>query len=587
MTLLEQSLAAKHDIYFEDDDTEPGAEWASFLQKVREKTQQVPGVARAFSVGRKEGYPGGWSTDLESVSGGWGNKVPKDPLLTVMRRLDQSALMRELQEREQKRLGSAGETGASSRDRGGPSESNGGLADARGQKRFWKRNGHSVGSLESVTAYPPLAEAAKRKECQATADQLFMEGADRMLALLPAGLSLAKVFLQKTKLGSLGLGRTEKRQYAPELAFREERSATWSVVIDGESFPVWDGDEACIAAAVLDLYRLGPPWQVVASHQKGPSASYGALEAALQLFKLLLLSLKGLSVLGTKNQAIPAPLAPMVKALGKALGKSMSPKVFRGAIEAGLVLVTFCKGLKSPEGMEQALTVVSLLKYLPQLSLRLAQTRSWDDGKASNKPQKSVGAERLELTAKEVGKGKDISKSDVGTAISDAGSAKSDLGTAKPDVGTVNSDVGTAESDVGTAKSDVGTATSDVGVPKVDVGIVETDVGAAKTEVNGQGKLFAQQGEEEKAAAAEEVAYNYLSVSLAQETECQCLGEKLAATSVGLIFMEPEVREATLAGGSFFWWSNADEYECCNGQVENQKEMQSLALLLVALQSLL
>jgi hypothetical protein len=616
MTLLEQSLAAKHDIYFEDGDTAPGAEWASFLQKVREKTEQVPGVARAFSVGRKEGYPGGWFTGLESVSGGWGNKVPEDPLLKVMRRLDQSALMRELQESEQKRLRSAGETGASSTERGGPSESSGGLADAGGkpprQKRFWKRNGHSVGNLECVTGYPPLAEAAKRKECQATADQLFMEAADRMLALLPAGLSLAKVFSQKTKLG-----RTEKRQYAPELEFREERSAIWSVVIDGESFPVWDGDEACIAAAVLDLYRSGSPWQGVASHREGASASYGALEAALQLFELLLLSVKDLSALGTKNRAIPSPLAPLVKALGKPLGKSMSPKVFRGAIEAGLGLVAFCKGLNSPGGIKMALTVVSLLKYLPQLSLRLAQPRSWDDGKTSNKPQKSVGAERVEVATKEEGEGKDILKLDVGITKSDVGSAKSDLGnansdvgtakpdmgtaksnlsTAKPDVGTAKPDVGTAELDLGTAKldvgtanldvgtanldvgtanpdvgtanldvgsaklvvgaakSDVGTARSNVGVPKSDVGFVETDVGAAKTEVNGQGKLFAQQGEEEKAAAAEEVAYKCLSVSLAQEMECQCLGEKLAATAVGLVFMEPEVREATLAGGSIFWW---------------------------------
>jgi hypothetical protein len=98
MTLLNQELAAEHGIYFEDCDTEPGTEWTSFLRKSQEKIQQEPWLALAFSVDYKEGYPGGWSTGSESVPAGPGAEVPEDPNLKVMRRLDQGALVKRLQE---------------------------------------------------------------------------------------------------------------------------------------------------------------------------------------------------------------------------------------------------------------------------------------------------------------------------------------------------------------------------------------------------------------------------------------------------------------------------------------------------------
>jgi hypothetical protein len=198
MTLLNQKAAAELDLYFEDSDLEPGSEWATFLQKLREKTQDAPGLTPAFSVGYRADYPGGWATALESVSGSMEDEPAKDPLLRVMRRLDQGALVKRVQEEEQTRsesaLGEAESTGVST---GGVEETGANEGEKRGgskavrTNRVWKICKNSVGDIGSVNTYPPLETAARMRRSVAP-DQLYTEAAGRMLALLGGELGTAE-----------------------------------------------------------------------------------------------------------------------------------------------------------------------------------------------------------------------------------------------------------------------------------------------------------------------------------------------------------------------------------------------------------
>lgn len=99
--------------------------------------------------------------------------------------------------------------------------------------------------------------------------------------------------------------------------------------------------------------------------------------------------------------------------------------------------------------------------------------------------------------------------------------------------------VGTSKSDLGGVYAAVSPGKSDVGDVKTDVGNVKTDVGAARMRV---------EDVEGKSAAADEAPYEYLEGALACEPECQSLGEKLAVTTVWVVFSDPEIPGLTSAG---------------------------------------
>jgi hypothetical protein len=488
MMLLNQKAAAELDLYFEDSDLEPGSEWATFLQKLQEKTQNPPGLTPAFSVGYRAGYPGGWATALESVSGGVEDEPAKDPLLKVMRRLDQGALVKRLQGEERTRSESVLEEAESSGDPTGGAEETGanevgvrGDSKAVHRDRVWKRCKNSVGDIGSVNTYPPLGKAARMRQSLAP-DQLYMEAANRMLALLLGGPGTAE---------NEG-GIRQRMKDACEIEFQEERPTMWQVVIDGEEVNVWEGEKASIATAVLDLCGLPPPWRI-----GDPATCYRTLEPALRLYHLLVVATKELVVARASNRAVPGPLAPLVKHLGRSTGKCLSPKVFRAAAEAGLALIVFCKGFTSLGGLEQALGVASLLRYSPQLSTRLVRP----PGKGA---QKDASGGESKAAVKGWAKGKAV-------------------------VGTTTSNSNTANSREGTARIDE-ESTKRSGGEKVDDGLRE----------------------EERAAAAEEAAFVLIEGSLVHEAECLRLGGKLALTAAEVVFGEPEVRGVTLAGVAQF-----------------------------------
>jgi hypothetical protein len=259
--------------------------------------------------------------------------------------------------------------------------------------------------------------------------------------------------------------------------YREERPTMWQVAIDGEEVNVWQGEEAGIATAVLDLYALLPPWQI-----EEPAICYRTLEAALRLYHLLVVATMKLVAAGASNWAVPGPLAPLVKHLGRSTGKCLSPKVFRAAAEAGLAIVVLCKGFTSVEGLEQAFGVVSLLRYSPQRSTRLVRPLGSGTGKGS---QKDVSGGELKAAVKDGAKGKAV---------------------------------------VGTSTSNPQTATSGGGTDKSDE--------QSTRMIGGHDGLR----EEEKAAAAEEAAFVFLGTSLVPEAECLRLGGKLALTAAEVVF---------------------------------------------------
>jgi hypothetical protein len=586
MTLLNQELAAKHGIYFEDCDTEPGTEWASFLRKSQDKIQQEPWLTLAFSIDYKEGYPGGWSTGSKSVPAGPGVEAPEDPLLKVMRRLDQGALVKRLREGASKdscpvedvevggcatevargRVGSelpnvkgggmealikvggkdevrieeggggsqavgergenempvverggnigpneeegvVGEAGASVLDVQTGSEENsntswasvGGIkvtsdivesveegeADRDERQHFWTRNEQeSVGDLDdgALALGLTLAPTALVKmQLQSQADQLFARELRRLVHSIPAWLETAVENLN----GTSGL----KLKY--------HREAIRSVVFIGELVDAWEGDEASVASCVLELYGVPSSWNVHSlPRPKGPVAHSEALEAALQLYTLILIATTGVWVIGADNRALPAPLVPLVKAVGKPLGKGMSPGFFRPAAEAAVALVELCKGSTSPRGVQRALGVITLLKHAPHLSRHLVKPQKGGKAKAGGGSRLDGGDDKPKGAAEKKGK-----------AI------------------------------VGTSKTDVGREYTDVRPEKTDLGNVKTDMGDVKTDVSAE--RMRVEDVETKRAAADEAAYEYLEGALAFEQECQSLGEKLAVTAVWFVFNTP------------------------------------------------
>jgi hypothetical protein len=557
MTLLNQELAAKFGIYFEDCDTDPGTEWASFMQKSQEEIQQKPWLALAFSVDYKEGYPGGWSTGSESAPAGPGaasrlqegaskvscpvedlevaggaTEVPRggdgyeEPIMegggmkVLIRVGDGNGVHVEEGSGSSLPFVEGGENEMPIVERGGniePIGEEGGVDEAGASVLAFRRGSKtnsifslaSIGGIEFTAGFGESVgeEEADRDEQESVGnpdDEALPPSSSEATVLVKTQSESQADQLFASELSRLLrsiVGWSEKAvdylDGMSQLKLQYHREAIWSVVFNGEVVDAWEGDEAIVASFVLELYGISFPWHIhTAPRFQRPVAHGEALDASVRLYSLVLIATKRVWVVGADNRELPAPLIFLVKALRKPLGRRMSPGFFRPAAEAALALVEFCKGSTSPGGMQRAVGVITLLKYAPQLSRRLVKPQKGSKGKARGGSQLDGGDDKRKGPAKK-----------------------------KP------------KAIVGTSKSDVGQEYRDVSPEKTDVGNVKTDVGAARMRM---------EDVEGKRAAADEVAYEDLEGAF--EPECQSQSEKLAVTAVCVVFSDPEIQSLTSAG---------------------------------------
>lgn len=584
MTLLNQRLGREHDVYFDDCHVEPGAEWAAFFKKLHANAQQEPITAKSSSleVDYQEGLPGGWIGKVESVPDSAAQSATEDPLLKVIRRLDQGAEVRRLQR---------GECGLSKiQIVGGASDMKVvSKATLHGEGfRVLTAGGLGVGSLTNVDEKdeaalgvsfavdgtkltegtetggqsgeieeeskldgrddkeagfpPPSATAAYlENEKRSVASMVKPEAVNRFLMLLPGGLPVAGILARQESEAARkdkDASRSQAGKALPLVDFHFAREVR-KVAVNGEDLPLWEGDEATLAAAVIEAYGARPMWRVWdPSASKDVGASFPVLEAALELFELLVVGARRIWVLGGNNRVIPGPLVPLVRALGKSLRKSMSPVVFWHAATVGAELIDFCGKIQSIYGIEQVLTVLSGLKYIPALGSRLVKPQPGFAANAGGgRGGTGLEAERKgkEPEAEQKGKGPEAERNGLGPEAEQKGKGPEEERNGK---GPEAERTGKGPEAERKGKG------PDADATRKKLHPAGPEAGGTRV-----GAVPRPGGDKEPGqVAALTAAYEYLAQCAVHDGECRTLGEKLAAVGAKSIFNDPEMRGTTSAG---------------------------------------